>query len=385
VKVTGNALDNVIVGTNEGDHLLGGDGNDTLYSRETANANQARIAGMQGYEDTLEGGNGNDILIEVSGDHATLQGGQGNDKYELHTDNGYYGSDIGAFHGWGVGEAAGAGTDTVYTWATSTFLQDNVENLYYSGSAAKAQEWGNEGNNTIGGGDKTDDSILGKGGNDTLRGFGGNDHLDGGNGDDTLEGGDGNDGLFGGNGVDTLIGGAGNDNLYGGEGKDKLYGNDGDDYLNGGGDTNQLDGGAGNDIIQGGQYQDVIAGGTGNDYIIGGGGNDELTGGAGMDRFGYYNVQDSSGAYLDRILDFTHGEDKLDFTTMDANSTVAGYQKFNFLGEVSYNPTPKAGDLWIRHVGDMTAVYGDVNGDGQYDFQIQLIGNINLTASDLML
>ncbi len=59
-----------------------------------------------------------------------------------------------------------------------------------------------------------------RGGNDTLRGGTGDDILYGQGGTDTLEGGDGNDILYGGTGNDTLQGGKGNDTLIGGTGDD---------------------------------------------------------------------------------------------------------------------------------------------------------------------
>lgn len=69
---------------------------------------------------------------------------------------------------------------------------------------------------------------------DDLFGDEGSDTLSGGNGEDNLLGGLGNDLLIGGTGEDDLIGGAGNDLIMGGEGRDYIQGEGGTDHLFGG-------------------------------------------------------------------------------------------------------------------------------------------------------
>jgi len=93
---------------------------------------------------------------------------------------------------------------------------------------------------------------------------------------------------------ETLTGTAGDDTLSGGHGDDSLAGLDG------------------NDLLRGGKGADTIDGGAGNDTLSGGHGADVLTGGAGADVF---RIDGSAKtlAGLDRITDFTHGEDKLVF------------------------------------------------------------------------
>jgi S-layer protein len=129
---------------------------------------------------------------------------------------------------------------------------------------------------------------------ETLVGTAGDDTLSGGHGDDSLAGLDGADLLRGGKGADTIDGGAGNDTLSGGKGDDSLAGLDG------------------NDLLRGGKGADTIDGGAGNDTLSSGHGADVLTGGAGADVF---RIDGSAKtlAGLDRITDFTHGEDRLVF------------------------------------------------------------------------
>src|SRR5690349_14241534 len=92
-----------------------------------------------------------------------------------------------------------------------------------------------------------------------------------------------------------LIGTADNDTLKGGAGADSLSGGDGNDVLDGAGGGDTLDGGAGNDTLQGGHGGDVLTGGAGADVFL-------------MD--GHVTASETS---VDRITDFTHGEDMLGF------------------------------------------------------------------------
>ena len=90
----------------------------------------------------------------------------------------------------------------------------------------------------------------------------------------------------------TLDGRAGNDKLKGGAGKDTLTDEEG---------NNTLEGGSGNDIL---------TAGPGNDSLNGGSGNDSLSGGFGNDRFKFGSTP-SAKTNLDRITDFTPGNDQI--------------------------------------------------------------------------
>ncbi len=119
----------------------------------------------------------------------------------------------------------------------------------------------------------------------------------------------------------TLKGTSYDDNIFGGEGNDILYGNLGND---------KLFGHAGNDGFHGGY---------GNDYLSGGAGQDYLRGGVGADTFDFDSAGESLawGAY-DTIADFSWEEgDKIDLSTIDANSLIPGDQAFD-LNQLTYSP-----------------------------------------------
>jgi Ca2+-binding RTX toxin-like protein len=177
VVLTGDDLDNSLVGTGYNDEFFG-----------------------KGGADTIEGGAGNDKLDGGSGVDK-MAGGLGDDIYTV--------SDKGDQ----VIELAGGGADLVYA-SVSYALQAHVEGLILTGTAADG--WGNELANVL----------SGNAGNNKLYGAVGNDVLCGGDGADTLYGGDGND---------LIDGGAGRDRASGGLGADTFVFRDGD--LSGRGST----------------------------------------------------------------------------------------------------------------------------------------------------
>lgn len=226
--------------------------------------------------------------------------------------------------------------------------------------------------------------INGTGGADLLQGDGGADQIAGFGGNDTLKGAGGNDHLSGGAGDDILSGGAGNDTLVGGAGKDVLDGGAGNDRLDGGGGNDQLIGGAGNDLLLGGAGNDVLTGGRGADKLAGGGGADVLTGGAGNDVFIFKSIKESTvkANGRDTIIDFARG-DRIDVSSIDANTLRKGDQDFDFIGRDGFSKT--AGELRFERSKGDTFVYGDVNGDGRADFAIRLDDDLNLREADFVI
>ncbi|HEY0147816.1 MAG TPA: M10 family metallopeptidase C-terminal domain-containing protein [Allosphingosinicella sp.] len=152
--------------------------------------------------------------------------------------------------------------------------------------------------------------------------------------------------------------------------------------------------GAGNDIIKGGAKNDYVKAGAGDDQLfgndgkdtlIGGAGADQLHGGAGRDYFWFENVTDSTSASTDTILDFTSG-DRIDLSTIDANSSAGGNQAFTFIGSETFTAAGQVRATFDAQT-NLWTVSGDVNGDGQADFTLNVIrtDNAPLTISDFVL
>ena len=259
IDLTGNELANTLLGNAGSNVLNGGAGADTLIGLA-----------------------GDDILIGGDGAANTLIGGRGDDRYFV------------SAAGDSIVEAAGEGTDTVYTALASFTLSANVENLYFTGTGSFA-----------GTGNAGDNAILGGAGNDTLNG---------GLGSDTLSAGAGNDILIGGSGsANTLIGGTGDDRYfvsvvgdsiveYSGEGNDTVstdlssytlapnvenliysgfgafsgVGNDGANLIVGGVGADTLNGGLGADTLVGGSGNDILIGGSGEANVLQGGSGDDI-------------------------------------------------------------------------------------------------------------
>ena len=199
----------------------------------------------------------------------------------------------------------------------------------------------------------------------------------GGAGDDKLWGDRGNDVLSGDNGNDGLWGGNGSDSLYGGNGDDTLWGDDGND---------ELAGGAGNDVLSGGSGNDALSGGDGRDILTGGPGTDTLTGGSGRDTFDFNSVVESrvGVGIRDIITDFNGtgpSGDQIDLKGIDANRTTFGNNDFIWKGNAG--PTGAAGELWYVDEGGNRLIRGDVDGGGNADFEIQLVGHPDLNVSAL--
>lgn len=185
------------------------------------------------------------------------------------------------------------------------------------------------------------------------------------------------------------LGTAASETINGSTGNDQfLYGLAGNDTING------L---AGNDKLMGGYGLDTLNGGDGNDVIFGGYHRDTMTGGLGKDTFDFDRITETSvsSVYRDIITDFTLGtttvyNDRIDLSTIDANSALTGNQAFVYkgagaftqgtLGQLRYQKYDYAGT-----VNDKTIVFGDMNGDRVYDFQIQLNGLKTLNAIDFVL
>ena len=425
--ITGNSANNILTGLAGNDTLNGGAGTDTLvggtgddiYVVDTATdtitealnegidtlQSSVAIAALAANVEnlTLTGaavinGTGNTLNNVITGNSAnnTLNGGAGND-----TLIGGLGDDIFVFDSITdtITEALNEGTDTLQSSVTIVALAANVENLTLTGAA------------TING---TGNSL-----NNTINGNAANNSLDGGGGDDTLIGGDGDD---------SFIGGAGADNMNGGNGTNiVLYTNSSVAVnlnlitnVNTGGDAQGdtltniigLYGSLFDDTITGGSNYEGLRGNAGNDTLIGGVGGDSYTGGAGNDTF-VFNTGDlvaslstPSSNYFERdqIEDFVQGQDKIKLSGFDANSTTAGLQQFTFgtafspatnhaLGSLpssEFTSTQNGLIRWHYELDGTTehtvidVNVNDTGGNSVAEYQIDLIGRFNLTASDFL-
>ena len=276
------------------------------------------------------------------------------------------------------------------------------------------------------------DNIIAFAGDDVVTGEDGADAISAGEGADFVSGGDGRDVISAGAGDDQVLGGGHADIIYGDAGADRIFGDGGNDLINAGAGDDAVFGGAGDDLIvaEAGDGSDVYFGDdsdggtgidtldmsaasanvtvnlgsgplsngtasssqTGNDTIWGienvntGSGNDTITasnavnvmnGGAGNDTFKFTSTSAANG---DTIVNFEPG-DWIDLTGIDANIGTAGDQSFTL---VTGAPTA-AGQLGVtfetRADGDFTVVQGNIDGNADADFTIEIAGHQNLTSN----
>ena len=339
--VRGDAGRDLVFGGRGDDVLDGGADDDRLYGE----AGRDLLRG-DGGDDTLDGGSYGDRLQGGDGDDL-LRGGQGYDVLD-----------------------GGAGADRLFggTEADRLFGRDGNDTIH-----------GQSGDDIASGG-TGDDVILGGSGNDRLLGDGGNDLLRAGTGDDRMAGNAGDDRMFGDAGRDVMQGGAGDDRLDGGTYGDRLFGDAGRDILIGGRGFDRLDGGAGADTLQGGTEGDLLTGGFGVDRMSGGGLDGQ------RDRFIFTAAGETGTGYASRdtITDFAAGEDRIELWKIDADTGTAGNQRFDFLGTGAF--TGEGGELRLYQFRDShTIIQADVDGDARADFEIDLLGRVDLDAGDFLL
>jgi Ca2+-binding RTX toxin-like protein len=250
------------------------------------------------------------------------------------------------------------------------------------------------------------EEIKGFAGNDRLYAGGGNDRIDGGTGADQMSGGAGNDIYI----VDDL-GDRVSENIGGGV--DEVISSVsftlttdvdnltlvGGSAVNGTGNAlaNQLVGNGFSNVLIGNQGADTIDGNGGNDTLNGGLQADRLMGGSGADTFVYNDQVESSVARgsIDVIYDFSATEgDRIDLTSIDASTKLAGNQDFVIVDEL----TGTAGQMTIKSYGPMTMSYengaaaatsygyiieGDTNGDSVSDFTLLVNSATALTVAQV--
>jgi hypothetical protein len=137
--------------------------------------------------------------------------------------------------------------------------------------------------------------------------------------------------------------------------------------------------------VTGNALDNSIIGNSGNNTLAGGGGSDNLVGGLGSDTFDFNATSESSATLLlsDVISDFVGGTDKIDLSTIDADTVSGGDQAFLFAGN---NASTVANSVtWSESLGN-TILQIDNTGDTTADMQIILTGaGLGLTATDFIL
>ncbi|MCC1482904.1 calcium-binding protein, partial [Roseibaca sp. Y0-43] len=291
-RLTGGALDDILLAGSDNDTLQGGGGNDILSSGVGRS--------------TLTGGAGNDIFV-IRAESSTVRVTDfrpGQDRLDL--------SDLPMLRNIDQLEIVPTATGAIIRFRDVEIIVTSADggtlrrsDLFPNGLQGPdsmiivigepeplpgppdpsdgVELIGGNGHDTLFG-DVGPDTLVGNRGNDRLYGLAGNDSLNGGMGHDWLWGNDGNDTVDGGTGNDRLYGGTGNDRLFGHDDNDSLHGELGDDQIFAGSGNDEAFGGSGNDSLWGGTGDDLLNGGDGNDTLWGDAGNDTLLSGDGNDR-----------------------------------------------------------------------------------------------------
>nr|WP_244448768.1 peroxidase family protein [Bosea sp. LC85] len=236
---------------------------------------------------------------------------------------------------------------------------------------------------------------------DVLLGGAGNDLIDGEADDDTILSGTGDDRITAGAGDDTVVAGAGHDVIVAtvGDGNDVYFGDDSDggtgsDTLDLSAITANLTVDLGTGLLGRGSAVSTqsgsdtlwsienVATGAGDDTITASAAVNVIEGGAGNDTFRFESKEAADG---DTILDFEPG-DRLDLSGIDANAALAGDQSFTLTSGPAFTATAQLVVAYeTRADGDYTVVKGNLDTDGDADFQLNLKGNHTLTGSNFTL
>jgi Ca2+-binding RTX toxin-like protein len=302
------------------ENLTGSNYNDTLTGNAAANL--------------LNGGAGNDVLNGGTGvDRMT--GGDGSDAY-------YVDNILDVVMETNATASIG-GSDTVYSFISVYTLGANVENgrLLTTGAAA----------------------LTGNSLDNTFYSGAGSNLLNGSTGVDTASY------LYAASAVSVSLA-VTTAQATGGSGADTLIA------------IENLTGSNYNDRLTGNAAANLLSGGSGNDILIGGTGKDVLTGGAGNDIFDFNAVAETglTSATWDIISDFTRGADKIDLSTLDANTATATNEAFTSVigSTVAFSA---AGQLKVSG----GVLYGNTDADSAAEFAIQVVGISSVTTGDFIL
>ena len=346
------------------------------------------------------GGSGDDILIG-SGYDTTLNGGAGNDILS---------------NGYAVFDYSSSTSDLTLDLSDTTRWKQNSNGTWASGIGA---EYAYE---RLVVGDETDyfkninyRTLIGGSGDDTLIADESGAELEGGDGDDTLTGGAGDDRLDGGDGNDKLDGGGGDDwgefsyfsatagltldataasywkqdsngdwtqtgatsadyRRFEADGETDYFKNIENFFIVTGSGDDVLTTGAGGESLHGGSGNDILTSGAGDDSLQGDAGNDILDGGAGDDDATFDYGSSTSDLTLD-ATDTTRWKQNSNGTWSSGTGAGYEYQRFVADGETDY----------FKNIEDFTLIGGSgddrlYGGDG-WDRLYGGAGNDILTGS----
>ncbi len=275
--IIGSAGNDTLNGTKGQNYINGGDGNDTLIGGDLSELD--KNYGYYKYvNNELIGGKGNDTIWSVTQEESY----QGGTTYFDNYIEGNEGNDTIYANGYRDTVYAGTGDDEIHSWKVSggsegrIFGEEGNNRIYLYGDGFQRVEVG-DGNNLI---DTTQSTgrngIVTGNGNNTINGGGGEDIITAGFGVNTINAGGGNDTVTVWGDGSVVDGGAGNDTITaygtttvnGGSGDDVIYINNGD---HGSVSNLTVNGGDGNDIYITNAYgqsnYDTIVASEGKDVI----------------------------------------------------------------------------------------------------------------------
>lgn len=316
-EVNGNNGNDVLYGGGAADFLYGNSGSDTVYGGTGGDVIHGGNVSETPFESSLaqelsDGAGNGDLLFGENGNDV-LYGGHGPDALSGGADNDFLQG------GWGKDAyAGGSGNDTisfVYSAVDWTVRLDlghaDIGGVFFEQISGIENADMGSGDDTVWGTNGAN-TLWGKDGDDDIVGIGGHDQLFGGHGDDTIDGGSGEDTIDGSSGADSLLGGVGDDSVLGGAGNDTLGGGPDHDVLLGGSGRDLLDGNSGDDRLLGEANNDTIMGSRGRDTLQGGIGADSVDGGADDDTlFGEAGNDTLAGRDGDDFMDAGAGQDLL--------------------------------------------------------------------------
>jgi Ca2+-binding RTX toxin-like protein len=373
-SIFGNSGNNIINGGAGEDYMSGDAGNDTYYV-DNLNDQVVDSAGVDTIISSLTwfsifgmsierltlsgtadiGGQGNglsNIIIGNSGANI-LDGGAGADTLSGKGGNDTYYVDNTLDR---VFEAAGGGTDLVFSFVSFHAGGQYIENVTLVG-AANTNVVGNSLNNIL----------IGNSGNNTLNGAAG---------------------------ADQMSGGAGNDIYYVNNTGDQIFENAGEGYdkvlttatftLAAGQEIEELtqQGSAGINAY-GNEFNNILRGNSGNNILDGGAGYDILIGGGGIDSYRFTAAVTAANA--DRIDGFVSGVDRLqlDNAVMASLGATGGLNASMFVAS-SAGVAVDANDYIIYDTDNGKLFYdADGNGAGAAVLIATLTGAPSLAASDI--